>query len=348
MEKLTLKRYRTEGYDNFRIPGIVCTESGKILVYYESRKSASDWAAIDIAMKESTDGGKTWSEDKVLACGEGKTVDNPVMFADGREIVFMWQEEYHRTFYRKSYDEGASFSEPIEITESTRTAEYDWTVIACGPGHGTVLKNGRYIVPVWLCSNHSNPKAHHPSIISTLYSDDKGRTWKLGELLGKNLADPSETALAQLEDGSVMINVRHECSTKRRAIAFSPDGSGSWSELYFEEALPDPTCMAGMISRDGKVYFVNCSSETDRRNLTIHISDDSGKSWKKAAVLSDPAGYSDIAMSPDGSRIYVFFEEFDDTCDHYDLVLITLDTDELKTEDWRCAESEYFVSKNAK
>lgn len=311
MDKYTLKRSNQDGYDIFRIPGIICTESGKILVYYESRKSASDWAAIDIAVKSSIDGGKTWSEDKTLVYGQGKTVNNPVMFTEKKEVLLMWQEEYRRTFYCKSFDEGETWGEVREITDSLKTPLYNWTVIACGPGHGTVLSNGRYVVPVWLCSNPQDLKAHHPSILSTVYSDDKGETWHLGELIDKEyMKDPSETALAELADGSVMINIRHESPTKRRIIAYSSNGSDGWHDFKFADDLADPICMGGMVSYNGKVYFVNCNSEDERENLTLYETHDNGVSWKNLAMISEPAGYSDIAISPDGKKVYILFEEF--------------------------------------
>ena len=311
MTKYTLKQNGQNGYKLFRIPGLICTDSGKILAYYESRKSESDWAAIDIAIKSSSDGGQTWSDDIILVYGEGKTVNNPIMFADKSEILFMWQEEYSRTFYRKSFDNGETWSKATEITSFLKTPHYNWNVIACGPGHGTVLSNGRYIVPIWLCSNPEDLRAHHPSILSTLYSDDKGETWHLGELIEKKcMPNPSETALAELADGSVMINIRHESSTKRRILAYSNNGSDGWHDIHFADALADPICMGGMAAHNGKIYFVNCNSEKKRENLTLYETLDNGATWKNIITISEPAGYSDIAISPDGNKIYILFEEF--------------------------------------
>lgn len=333
MAKCTLKKEGEDGYGHFRIPGLICLDSGKILVYYECRRDSStlaglggDWAPSDIAVRMSTDGGRTWSEDEILADGRGKNVNNPVMFADQSEVHFIWHEGYGRTFYRKSTDEGKTWGIPEEITDALKTPDYDWTVVACGPGHGTVLSSGRYVVPVWMCSNHDNPMAHHPSVLSTLYSDDRGRTWHLGELIHKDyMKDPSETALAELADGTVMINIRHEASRRRRMIAYSGNGSGGWHGFHFEEALPDPVCMGGMAARDGKVCFVNCNSEEKRENLTVYRTRD-GAVWEKSAVVSEFSGYSDIAVSPDGTKLYLFYEEF--SARSCNLVFAALDTGE--------------------
>ena len=326
IEKLTMKRYNKGPYFCYRIPGIVCTESGKLLAYCESRQSGSDWAEIDITLQTSTDGGKTWSPDVIIDRGSGKTTNNPVMIVDGKELTLLWQKEYHRTFCSKSYDEGETWETPVEITESLRTPEYAWTVIACGPGHGIKLKNGRYVVPVWLACNPENPKAHAPSIVSTIYSDDKGKTWNLGELIRDDwLINPSETMLAQLPDGTVCLNSRNECPDKKRFVARSQDGASGWYDKHLDDTLIDPTCMAGLVEHNGILYFSNCHSQTARANLCVHKSVDGGKTWENIACISEPAGYSDIALSPDGKKIYVFFEEFDAPIDHWDLVLATVD-----------------------
>src|SRR5690606_20070050 len=45
----------------YRIPGIVVTTKGTVLAYSEARKNGSaDWGEIEIHLRRSTDGGKTW------------------------------------------------------------------------------------------------------------------------------------------------------------------------------------------------------------------------------------------------------------------------------------------------
>ena len=112
MTKQILKK-AYDDYGRFRIPGIVCLDSGKLLVYYECRKDQyaktgmeSDWAPSDVGMKSSVDGGKTWSPDVILARGNGENTNNPVMFADGKTVVFIYHIAYFRTFCRRSLDEG--------------------------------------------------------------------------------------------------------------------------------------------------------------------------------------------------------------------------------------------------
>ena len=50
-----------EEYTNHRIPGMLVTDRGTLLVYCEARKSGSDWAMMDILLQRSQDQGKTFS-----------------------------------------------------------------------------------------------------------------------------------------------------------------------------------------------------------------------------------------------------------------------------------------------
>ena len=68
----------------------------------------------------------------------------------GRSFSVLHQ--YARCFYTRSDDDGKTFAKPREITAAFAAfrPEYDWQVLATGPGHGIQLKNNRLLVPVWL------------------------------------------------------------------------------------------------------------------------------------------------------------------------------------------------------
>ncbi len=79
----------------------------------------------------------------------------------------------------KSTDDGLTWSEPVNISDTTRKPHWRW--YATGPGVGIQLKSGRMVIP---CdhSDHSDPKAH-PYRSHVIYSDDHGATWKLGGVI---------------------------------------------------------------------------------------------------------------------------------------------------------------------
>src|SRR5687768_16601339 len=68
LHKTDLFEARKDGYAIYRIPGLVVTTKGTLLAYCEARKSdRGDWGAIDILLRRSTDGGKTWEARQHIA-----------------------------------------------------------------------------------------------------------------------------------------------------------------------------------------------------------------------------------------------------------------------------------------
>ena len=251
------------------------------------------------------------------------TVNNPVMIAgqNGR-LHFLWEMDYARAFHQTSDDDGLTWSLAIEITAAMNAwrGQYDWTVIGLGPGHGIRLTDGRLLAPVWL--SNGGGRAHQPSVVSTLYSDDQGHTWSCGEIIraGAQLINPNESAVAQRSDGRILINMRHETARRRRAVSLSDRGTSNWAEPWLDEALPDPICCAGLVSLPGQAIlaFSNCAVEgppagqprsQSRRNLTVRLSLDDGCTWSRGRLLEARSGYSDLAASPDGRWLYCFYEQ---------------------------------------
>jgi sialidase-1 len=351
LEKTELFEAGKGGHKLYRIPGIVVTAKGTVLAYCEARKyTGLDWDDIEILLRRSTDGGKTWSEPAGLPPPEGKfarnsaavakklakegqiTFNNPVAIVDREGPVhFLYCVDYGRCFYLRSDDDGKTFGKPVEITGTFEQFHKDYAckVFATGPGHGIQLKNGRLVVPVWL-STGTGGNAHRPSAVSTIYSDDAGKTWQRGDIVAIEadpLINPSETVLVQLSDGRVMLNIRSESKRHRRAVAFSPNGATKWTRPVFHEQLKEPICMASLCRLSEKpkqdrdrLLFANPDNllrfgkegtpglSRDRKNLTVKLSYDEGKTWEVSRVLEPGfSGYSDLAVGPEGT-IYCFYE----------------------------------------
>jgi sialidase-1 len=351
LEKIDLFEAGKDDYALYRIPGIVVTAKRTALAYCEARlTSASDWGTIDIMLRRSTDGGKTWQprtkvanvpgpkekNPAAMAKNVSKTQDvtynNAVAFADRDGSVHMlFCLEYMRCFYIRSDDDGVTWSEPNEITKTFEAyrPKYDWKVIATGPAHGIQLKNGRLVVPVWI-STGTGGNAHRPSVTSTIYSDDHGKTWKAGEIAVPDTPEwvfPNETVIVELADGRVMLNVRSESPMHRRLVTTSKDGATDWSSPRFDEALLEPICMASIVRVSGgkagektRIAFANphnlerddgksaAGKSRDRKNLSVKLSYDEGQTWPVNKTLeANWSGYSDLAVLPDGT-ILCFYE----------------------------------------
>jgi sialidase-1 len=321
------------GYVTTRIPALVVTPGDTLLAFCEARHDRSDWAPIDILLRRSTDGGRTWTEPRILVAGEGKVAGNPtpIVDRDGR-VHLLFQRGYARVFVISSGDDGSTWNEPLEITPTFETfrPEYDWEVVAPGPGHAIQLRSGRLLVPVWLCDpDPSIPGGdHRPSCVATVYSDDGGATWQRGEIVAATTPEyrhPSESVAVELGDGRVMLNIRSESPQHRRLVSCGPDGIGGWSKPVFDEALFEPICMASMIQftlPDDRRCLLFCNPDSSdrlaeppsevwfspRENLTVRLSWDEGRSWPISRVLEPGiGGYSDLAVGRDG-MIYCLYE----------------------------------------
>ena len=345
LEKIDLFQGKQEAFALYRIPGIVVTAKGTALAYCEARKdSGSDWGEIEVHLRRSTDGGKTWSEPRQVAHqgdriegnphkatgGEHEqTVNNPVAIVDAKTgaVHFLYCINYARCFSMRSDDDGLTFSRPVEITASFEgfRSKCDWKVLATGPGHGIQIKSGRLVVPIWLAYGKTGD--HSPSMAGTIYSDDHGQTWKAGEIAVANegeFKNPNETCAVELSNGQVMLNTRSVSKASRRITTTSPDGATGWTTPRFDGALWEPICMAGITSvpgQPGTLVFSNPHNlkldaagnpepggRGARKNLSIKLSRDDGRTWTASKSLEpDGSAYSDLAVLPDGT-ILCFYE----------------------------------------
>jgi sialidase-1 len=332
------------GVARYRIPGLVVTPKGAVLAYCEARRnSSSDWGEIEVHLRRSIDGGKTWSPAQSIAhrgerialpprkgteVAREQTVNNPVAIVDQQTgcIEFLYCVNYARCFSMRSEDDGLTWSQPVEITSAFDAFRKftNWRVLATGPGHGIQLASGRLVVPVWLA--YGNEGDHRPSVSGTIYSDDHGKSWNAGAIAFPNQGDfgnPNETMVAQLSDGRVMLVARNESKANRKLIAYSLDGASGWSEPVFHDQLWEPICMASLVthpSAAGSLLFSNPHSlavdsngkevpggRGKRTNLSIQWSHDDGETWPFRKTLdAGPSAYSDLAVLPDGMVLCLY------------------------------------------
>ena len=349
------------GVSRYRIPGIVVTPKGTVLAYAEARRnSSSDWGEIEIHLRRSTDGAKTWQPPQHIAHHgarlEGnphkadgganeQTVNNPVAIVDRETgaVEMLYCTNYSRCFSMRSTDDGVTWSAPVDITSIFEPfrSKYDWKVIATGPGHGIQTKTGRLVVPVWIAFGKIG--SHAPSAAGTIFSDDHGKTWQAGDLCLPNEGDfinPNETMVTELSDGRVMLVSRSVSKANRKLVTTSPDGARNWSTPVFHEQLWEPICMASIITlpaKPGMLIFSNPhtlklekdGSETPagrgkRENLSIKVSYDDGKTWPVNKTL-DPgkAAYSDLAVLSDGMVLCLYEADTNIVCVRFNTEWVT-------------------------
>lgn len=349
------------GVNRYRIPGMVVTPGGTVLAYAEARRnSASDWGEIEVHLRRSTNGGRTWAASQPMAHrgprlegnphkprgGEHEqTVNNPVAIVDRvtGAIEFLYCLNYARCFSMRSTNDGVTWSEPIDITAAFAPfrSQYDWKCIATGPGHGIQLRTGRLVVPIWLA--YGRVGDHAPSAAATIYSDDHGRTWRAGAIPLPNEApfrDPNETAAVELSDGRVLLITRSPSAPNRKLVTTSPDGARDWTRPVFHDELWEPVCMASVVAHPaapGMLLFSNPRSlprdregkpvpggRGRRENLSIRLSRDDGKTWPVAKTLEPgSSAYSDLAVLPDGTVLCLFEVGDSIQCARFNLEWVT-------------------------
>ncbi len=310
-----------EQYEKHRIPGLFITQKGTLLAYNEARRTAEDWAMMDILCQRSTDGGKTFSDFFSLANGTEAlpTVNNPVMMQDEKgRIHFLYCECYGtkggRILRRYSDDDGITWSEPIDITAFTAPDER--TVFALGPGHGITLQNGTMLIPVWLVPRcYGQPtRKHGPSVVTTFTSRDCGETWELGEWIWTSamVVSPNETAAAELADGRVYLNIRSQASYRSRA--YSKNGATDWQGVEPDRAFTDARAFGSLTTvtdEGGKqiLLFAHCANENERDHVTVHLSRDGGLTWFASKLVDKERGGYVEMNAESADRIYLLYEE---------------------------------------
>lgn len=304
----------TQGYATFRIPALVTTNSGRILAFAEGRvNGSSDTGNINLVMRSSDDGGKTWSQLKVIWDDNENVCGNPAPVIDRAtgevhllmtwnlgedhesEIIAGTSEDTRRVYVSASKDEGESWSLPREITSTVKLP--NWTWYATGPCHGIQLENGKYKGRMIIPCDHieANTKKYYSHVI---YSDDGGKTWKLGGTTPQDQVN--ECTVAEFPDGKLILNMRnYDRTQKTRKISFSDDGGNTWSDIQPVPDLVEPICQASMLFAETNktLYFLNPASTDSRIKMTLKQSTDFGKTWKTKQLLnSGPSAYSDISL----------------------------------------------------
>ena len=319
-------------FPSIRIPSVVVTKTGVLLAFADGRAVATDQAHNKFILKRSRDGGLTWGALQIIADDGANSLNNPTAVVDqpsGR-VWLMYQRipghlaersketatgyegtNVYRSFLTRSDDEGATWSQPREVTRSTKRPT-GATTIASGPGIGIQLTRGPHMGrilfpfnggPFYLWNNYA------------VFSDDHGASWQCGENVpgvlvtnaqGHTRSQVNEVQMVELNDGSVRLNSRQFAGAKVRKTAVSHDGGATWSPIEDVPELRDPSCMASIFrayDRAGKsVLLYSGPDSLKRENGTVRLSRDDGQTWPvKKVLFAGSFAYSVLTQLPDGT-----------------------------------------------
>lgn len=327
-----------EGYASFRIPAVVAARSGTLLAFCEGRADgAGDAGHIDIVLKRSTDGGRTWGPLQVAAENGDDLAGNPapVVLDTGRVLLVHVRDaaaageaairrgevsaaDGRRVWVRYSDDEGTTWSGPREITDDTKRPEWRW--YATTPGHAIQLGTGRIVVP----ANHSLPPAGDDTGTEGRYdgghcllSDDRGETWRIGYVDDDpdGYVNANETTAAELPDGRVYLNTRNDSpSPGTRADAYTEDGGETLVKPFRPQAgLTGPVVQGSLLQlRDPDLLlFAGPADPGARALMTVRAGTGHGTTWRPVHTVDGlPAAYSDLVRA-DEATVGLLYETGD-------------------------------------
>ncbi|GAB3750878.1 sialidase family protein [Spirosoma pomorum] len=335
------------GYTCYRIPAIVRTPEGELLAFAEGRVTdCGDYGDVDIVMRSSKDGGKTWSAISRVADVGALQVGNPApvydrsdrQFPKGRlfllyntgsasESDVRKGKAVREVWYITSTDAGKTWSEPVNITKQVSRPNQpatnpaysfseDWRSYANTPGHALQLQKGPHKGRIFVAANHSagSPQPHFQDYRAHgFYSDDHGKSWQLSPTIP--YPGGNESTAAETSEGGILMNIRNQSGdVKNRLLARSSNAGISWEPVEVAQDLPDPVCQGSMIDYplgggQSALLFSNPNSQTKRERLTVRVSKDGGQHWSAGKeVYNGSAAYSDLVV-PSAGQVGVLYEK---------------------------------------
>ncbi len=322
-EQVDLFHQGENGVHTYRIPALIETRKGTLLAACDARhENSRDLPGrISLVMRRSSDRGRTWSAAETIRKVPEGGVGDPSFLLD-RKTGRIWCFHAYgppgigtptakpgavtgpdtlQVHAITSDDDGVTWSKLIDLTPQIKDPA--WQAIFATSGTHFQTSRARFLVPIVVFDPNKSLTSRNA------YSDDNGKTWKIGSAIAPGT---DESKVIELADGTVLQNMRNG---KTRSVARSKDGGITFDNLNAHDAgLIDPTCNAGLARyrHGGKdvLLFTNAAS-AKRENLTVKLSRDGGRTWPESRTLhAGPAAYSTVLPLRDGT-IAVLYERGD-------------------------------------
>lgn len=312
----------------YRIPALARAKDGTLLAFAEARHDGMhDLGDIDIVLRRSVDGGRSWLPIQSVIRGRRGTKlssvnPSPVVEPEsGRIHLFCyqsfqnrWASGEYKLLHSFSDDNGATWSEPRDHKPELSSR---WLSFQPGPGHAIILRRGKFkgriVVPGWYVYSRNQRRVFASAVI---WSDDNGKSFHSG---GTGMDGSDECLVAELADGAILMGIRPpqgRVDSEFRHFAVSRDGGASFAPFMVDRELRAPICQAALLSSDdgNSIYFCypaggsyEPDSETRRAGLTLRRKTADSEWSAPQLIYAGRSGYSDLVLF-DEDRIGILFE----------------------------------------
>ncbi len=316
-------------------PSVALSRNGRLfLSVFKGGKSEPDMDNFH-EIVYSDDFGKTWSDPVLIVCGDKErgihTVDME-LWVDPKgvlhiywvqdvmkkadqslldsiagkyeeDVPYVFEYEDKTTVFQRGYYKNIWFHDQWEMTvENPDASVLEFSkprFIYKGflRNKPLVTKSGKWIFGAY---NQAEEKSR------ITISEDEGKTYR-PVMVAKRLLNWCDEAMAyQLEDGSIRFMIR--TGLGKIGESYSYDDGETWTEFKLNDINNPNSRFYIKKSETGRVVMIGNDSDTDvRDNMTLYISEDDGKTWKKHLI--DPR--DDISYPDCDSYKGIYYGAYD-------------------------------------
>lgn len=304
-------------------PTVARLTSGRLMAVFGAYSPDQSSALVATALSD--DGGRTWSSAREIVDNPGLWDGDPNIIVDGsRTYVYCTTRtveletiDKSTVFMVKTDDDGASWSEPVEISMPKKYVAGKQHK-GMRLGDGTLLMG--YSWDLWAEKGTPARTEGEMNIASGVLRSNDGVHWTpFGELhvwipkmtpYSTNGLD--EPSLVELADGEILMVMRNGSS--RHYESRSRDGGLTW-------APPRPSSLTGhntpsglwRLDRSKEIIAIWNNSPVYRRPLSVAISSDGGRTWSIPRNVAESDGpqvsYPSITQAADGTIVALWQQQ---------------------------------------
>lgn len=290
---------RDNGSRVYRIPAMVVADDGSIVVAcdkrYDSHTDIGAGHVIDIVIRRSTDGGKTWSNPTVIAKGLGSADNDKCGYGDpslvkGKDgkIYCLFVAGNLGYFYGQKHiamststDNGVTWSSnestpPVDLFSTGALKNYN-TVGAASHGlYDYFVTSGRglyipeddilmYLIPAQTMTSATEHTGDSQDYI--FYSRDGGESWYFSETPMVQGGD--EAKIIQMNDGSLFGSIRKGGPRRFNTATYSCNDDGKTLSFNFGTQW-DNSQLSQASQNNQDIFYYQRETETGKTDVIIH------------------------------------------------------------------------------